>query len=206
MNPNATSHTYLGKRIDVFNIDRSQIELKDIAHHLSMICRYGGACFRFYSVAEHAVHVSNLVYKITGNPVAALMGLHHDDHEAYVHDIRRPLKSALVVSPNAGGKGACLFSEFEDRVQREIVEALLLPEIEAFRQVVKHCDNALLAYEMEFFWPGDPELEGIRSKVPEAALMALGQLAPKLGADPECAKGMFLTEHDSVAQKIGGAP
>lgn len=67
-----------------------EVNIGDIAHSLSMQCRYMGHVDRFYSVAEHCVHVSNCV-----PPEDALDGLLHDAPEAYTHDIVRPLKRYL---------------------------------------------------------------------------------------------------------------
>jgi uncharacterized protein len=62
----------------------------DIAHALSLICRYGGHVRRFYSVAEHCVLLSHAV-----RPENALWALLHDATEAYVGDMIRPLKGAM---------------------------------------------------------------------------------------------------------------
>lgn len=67
-----------------------EIHLVDIAHALSNICRYGGHCERFYSVAEHSVHASRIV--CDGAEQEALM---HDASEAYLADLPRPIKHAL---------------------------------------------------------------------------------------------------------------
>lgn len=67
-----------------------QIHLADIAHHLSQVCRFGGATREFYSVAEHCVYVSRLV-----RPELAALALVHDAQEAYLGDVIKPLKNCL---------------------------------------------------------------------------------------------------------------
>lgn len=67
-----------------------QVDIDDIAHALSMQCRYGGHTSRFYSVAEHCCYVSDYCpYDIK------LWGLLHDASEAYLVDIPRPVKVLL---------------------------------------------------------------------------------------------------------------
>ena len=71
-----------------------EIVIEDIAHHLAMIARYGGALTEFYSVAEHCWHMSHAVA-----PEFALEALLHDAAETYLGDIRRPLKYAPFMEP-----------------------------------------------------------------------------------------------------------
>lgn len=53
--------TATGKWFDVLNPDPALIDLADIACALSKLCRFGGHCREFYSVAEHSILVSRLV-------------------------------------------------------------------------------------------------------------------------------------------------
>ena len=79
--------TYSGVVYRPFEPNSKDVRLDDIAHALSMICRYGGHTRWFYSVAEHSVHVSHMV-----PPDLALEALLHDAAEAYVGDMIIPLK------------------------------------------------------------------------------------------------------------------
>ena len=45
--------TYSGKRYYPVDPRIEDVDINDIAHALSHLCRYGGHCSRFYSVAEH---------------------------------------------------------------------------------------------------------------------------------------------------------
>lgn len=87
--------TYTGKRFYPFDARREDIDIRDIAHALAMQCRYAGHCLRFYSVAEHCVHLSQHLHPQHGLLVAR-WALLHDAREAYLVDIPRPLKPQLT--------------------------------------------------------------------------------------------------------------
>lgn len=79
--------SYSGRPLEVLRPTPDDILLVDIAHHLSMVCRFGGAVRRFYSVADHSIYVSRLVE----TPGALL----HDATEAYLGDVIKPIKNQL---------------------------------------------------------------------------------------------------------------
>lgn len=107
----------------------TEIDPIDIAHSLSLQCRYGGHVDRFYSVAEHCVLMSEWV-----DPENALYALLHDATEAYVSDVPRPLKGHLAE-----------YKEIEDRVWDQIARYfdvdLTIPE------QVWEADNRILLTE-----------------------------------------------------------
>ena len=79
--------TYTGKKFHYLDPQPEEIDIVDIAHHLSHLCRFTGACKGFYSVADHSIHVAELL------PLELrLAGLLHDAAEAYINDISRPVK------------------------------------------------------------------------------------------------------------------
>lgn len=83
--------TYTGKYVNVFNPDPETICIEDIAHSLSMQCRFGGHLRRHYSVAEHCENVA----ANTPEPQYKLASLLHDASEAYLLDIPSPIKAHL---------------------------------------------------------------------------------------------------------------
>ena len=81
-----------------------EVFIEDIAHALAMICRFGGHCSRFYSVAEHSVLIAR-----AAAPEHKLWALLHDASEGYIGDKIRPLK------PYLGG-----YREAEQKIMRAI--------------------------------------------------------------------------------------
>lgn len=137
--------TFSGRFVDTSDPSPATIVLEDIAHSLAATCRYGGHCSSFYSVAEHAVFCSIRAERLGLGRQAQLMALHHDDAEAYLGDIPRPLKPLL-------GR---VYGELSDRMDAAIVEALALPfSWTAFHLPnIKTIDTWALLVEARFLLP-----------------------------------------------------
>jgi hypothetical protein len=124
--------TYSGRQFWPLDPRPDEVAIEDIAHALSMLCRYGGHAQAFYSVAEHSVHLAGAVA-----PKNALWALLHDASEAYVGDIVRPLKRHL-----AG------YAEVEARVMAAIAQKYRLEG--TMPDEVRICDNRILADEAHY--------------------------------------------------------
>ncbi len=122
--------TWTGKAFRPLDPDPGSIDIRDIAHALSLLCRFNGHCHGFYSVAEHCVRISHAV-----PPQHALWGLLHDAAEAYISDLPRPIKRQIPA-----------FGSFEDDLLGRIMEHFGLPG--TMPAEVKRADDVLLATEM----------------------------------------------------------
>lgn len=76
--------------------DMSQVRIGDIAHGASMMCRYGGQCAQFYSVAEHSILVAEMLKQWGYDARTQMAGLLHDSDEALgLPDLPRPVKDNM---------------------------------------------------------------------------------------------------------------
>lgn len=152
------------------------INIEDIAHALSMMCRFGGHCDRFYSVAEHSVLVSENV-----PPQDALWGLLHDASEAYIADIVRPAKRFIIG-----------YKDIEGRIMAAVCGAFDLPYIEP--PSVKRADNAILADEAAQIMGAKPK-DWILPEPPLGVRI--------IGLSPTDAKAAFLTRYRALTTMEG---
>lgn len=107
--------TYTGKQFFPLSPRAEDIDPVDIAHSLSMQCRYNGHVDFFYSVAEHCILMSEWIEAEYSDIELALWALLHDATEAYVGDMVRPLKLSLPI-----------FSAIEDKVMVEVADKFAL--------------------------------------------------------------------------------
>lgn len=131
--------TYTGKKFFPLAPRPDNIDIRDIAHSLSLQCRFNGHCQSFYSVADHSVRVAAVL-----PPPLQLAGLLHDAAEAYVGDLPRPVKQQLPT-----------FADAEDSLLKAIFTHFGLPwpvPVEVW-----HADDKLLATELRDLMCPAPE-------------------------------------------------
>jgi hypothetical protein len=128
--------THTRRRFYPMDPRAEDIDSEDIAHALSLLCRYGGHIDRFYSVAEHCVLMSQVVA-----PENALHALLHDATEAYVVDVPRPLKRYLAD-----------YRMIEDKVWLAIAEKFGIDSV--IPEDVHDADNRMLLNETSLLMPG----------------------------------------------------
>ena len=117
-------------------LDENTYDINDIAHALSMQCRYNGHCNYFYSVAEHCILMfdyAQYTLNITDNNILRTI-LMHDASEAYLSDIPRPLKQLL---PD--------YIKVEKELENVLAKEFKL--IYPFPEIVKELDNSMLKVE-----------------------------------------------------------
>jgi hypothetical protein len=116
--------TYTGRQFWPLDPRPEEVYIEDIAHALSLVCRFAGHCLTFYSVAQHSVLVSRIVPEHL-----VLQALLHDAAEAYIQDMVRPLKRhssfGLEYQKFEEQLMAVIFTAFEldYTISKEIVEA-----------------------------------------------------------------------------------
>lgn len=135
--------TYTGKQFYPLDVRVEDIDIIDIAWALSCICRFGGHCREYYSVAQHSVHVSHNV----GNRYA-LGGLLHDAAEAYIGDVCRPIKNMMRI-------GGLAYTEVEANIMRCVREKFglnLCPGEEELNEI-KRADMLLFHTEFRDLMP-----------------------------------------------------
>lgn len=129
------------------------VEIRDVAHALSLICRFNGHTPTSYSVAQHSLAVSfeagRLAVKANCPDAeireVKLLGLLHDAHEYLCGDVTRPLKEVL-------GE---VWKNYESRLQKAVLAGLgiVVGEIpQHIRDLVKLADDRLLEAERFVFF------------------------------------------------------
>jgi len=130
-------NTYTGKHFHYLDPQPEEIDIIDIAHSLSLTCRYGGHCKQFYSVGDHSIRVAEIVPD--GLKLRALL---HDAAEAYLTDLPRPIKYDI---PEFRIRENIIQRTIEAKFGIKTSRSPLIPDPD--KKIIKWADNILLATE-----------------------------------------------------------
>lgn len=147
--------------VDVNHLQPSEMRIEDIAHALSLQCRYGGHVKEHYSVAQHCVLVSRIVGELASE--TARWGLMHDAAEAYLVDVLHPIKLHL-------GQ----YIQLENRVLKRLAKHFDLSW--PVPPLVEYIDHELAILEQACLqnavFPSVPEFPGVKTIEPWSAIVA----------------------------------
>ena len=131
--------TYTGKHFDPVTPDKNLIDIRDIAHALSLICRGNGHVKTFFSVGQHCINAAKEAILRGYSDRIILACLIHDAGEAYLSDVPRPVKPSMPE-----------YNQLEDRLLNMVYEKFLgSPLTEEEQRLVKSVDNDLLYYDLK---------------------------------------------------------
>ena len=112
------------------------IDIEDIAHALSLLCRANGHFKHFYSVGLHSLNCAYEAMARGYSENVVLGCLLHDGSEAYLADITRPVKKHLQK-----------YLDIEEVFQGKIFDKWIPTLSENEKKQVFEIDDAILYYE-----------------------------------------------------------
>lgn len=135
--------TVTGKHFDPVEVEAEKIDLQDIFHALSLLCRANGHVRYFFSVAQHSINCSVEAQARGYSRQVQLACLLHDAAEAYLSDVTRPLKASMKE-----------YQKTEEYLLRCIWEKYLDSELtEEESEQVFEIDDDMLSYEFQKLMP-----------------------------------------------------
>lgn len=129
--------THTRVMFDPVHPNEALIDIRDIAHALSMLCRANGHFPTFYSVGQHCINCMREAAARDYSRRVQLACLLHDASEAYLADVTRPVKKELP-----------RYLQIEEPLQALIWEKYLEEKLtdEEYTQVFE-IDDAVLYHE-----------------------------------------------------------
>ena len=123
----------------------NDIDIKDIAHSLSLICRANGHFKYFYSVAQHCIACAREAIE-RGFSLEVILGcLLHDASEAYLCDVTRPVKKHIPQ-----------YLQAEEKLQDVIWERFIGRSLtENEKKLIFEIDDDILSQEFHLLMPED---------------------------------------------------
>jgi hypothetical protein len=184
--------TFSGKPFWPLAPDPDDVRIEDIAHALSLLCRFTGHVRELYTVGDHSLRVAECVEQgattIGYTRLAVLTMTHqallHDASEAYLHDIARPVKHTPAMTE---------YRVVEARVQVAVFDRFELPPAE--HALVKSYDRVLLRTEQRDLMPPPIEGEDRSDAVPLTT-----KIVPR---PPKEVEALFLARHRELLRARG---
>lgn len=131
--------TFSKKRFNPLDPDILMIDIRDIAHALSLLTRGNGHIKHFYSVAQHSLNCLEEARARGYSELLQLALLIHDASEAYLSDITRPVKNQLAD-----------YRDYEKVMQDMIYLKYLKRDLKKEElALIKDIDDSLLRYELD---------------------------------------------------------
>lgn len=163
--------TFTGRVIHPNTVSKNDIDLVDIAHALSNLCRFGGHCKFFYSVAQHCVHGAEWTFRdgqdylsVKERSARAMCFLLHDASEAYLVDVPRPLKALMPE-----------YVVLEKKLQSAVIRRFDMGvSCDRFLNHTKEVDNRMLTTEKRDIVTGDAEWECCKHYTPFDKIITYG--------------------------------
>ena len=143
--PTACCSTVTGIHFYPLNPNPKDIDIEDIAHALSLICRANGHFRHFYSVAQHCIACAEEAIERGYSPEVILGCLLHDASEAYLCDVTRPVKKHIPQ-----------YLQAEEKLQEVIWKRFIGRELtDAEKKLIFEIDDDILSMEFHLLMPED---------------------------------------------------
>ncbi|MBQ9978610.1 MAG: phosphohydrolase [Clostridia bacterium] len=172
------------KKIEFYPLDpkTEDIDIEDIAHALSLLCRANGHFKHFYSVGIHSLNCAKEALARGYSDRVVLGCLLHDGSEAYLADITRPVKKHLQK-----------YLEIEDVLQGKIFEKWIPGLNKDELKLIFEIDDAILYYEFTTLFG-----ESIFDYVPELKSEPVFDYV-----EPRLIENEFLDTFKHLCERIG---
>ena len=127
------------------NPNPDDIDIRDIAHALSLICRANGHFMHFYSVAQHCIACAAEAIERGYSPEVILGCLLHDASEAYLCDVTRPVKKHIPQ-----------YLQAEEKLQDVIWKRFIVRKLtDTEKNQIFEIDDDILSMEFHLLMPED---------------------------------------------------
>ena len=174
--------TYTGRQLWASDPRPGDFMIEEIAHNLSLICRFAGSVAVAYPVSSHLVMVSDIVRNLGGTLEEQLQALLHDATESVISDIPAPLKRFLPQVKAA-----------EQRIWRAMAKQFKIPA--KMSPLVKQADRiALITERRDLFQPSEHRWAGYDAVQPIAARVRI--------MSAKAAEKSFLERYHHLRAKI----